>query len=230
MMTPMKLSCIICAYNEAPRIGTVLTAVTNHPLIDETIVVNDASSDDTAQVVKKFPGVTLLDLPKNMGKSHALVQGFRLSQGELVMLLDADLANITAADITALAELVLSGTADVSLSLRKNAFAIHHLIGLDFTTGERVVPRTLLGEVLEEIEKLPKFGIESYMNDLIIKKGLRLAVVPWQRVTHTRKSEKHGVIRGTLADLSMTLDVLRVLSPLGIVRQNRALLKHRATR
>jgi len=230
MMTPMKLSCIICAYNEAPRIGTVLTAASNHPLIDEIIVVNDASTDDTAQVVKKYPGVTLLELPKNMGKSHALVQGFRLSQGELVMLLDADLANITAADITALAQPVLSGAANVTLSLRKNAFAIHHLIGLDFTSGERVVPRALLGDVLEEIEKLPKFGIESYMNNLIIERGLRIAVVPWQRVTHTRKSEKHGFLRGALADFSMTLDVLRVLSPLGIVRQNRALLKHRATR
>lgn len=225
MMAAMKLSCIICAYNEAPRIGAVLAAAAGHPLLSEIIVVNDASTDDTAQVVKKFPGVTLLDLPQNMGKSRALVQGFRLSQGERIMLLDADLVGITADDITALAQPVVDDLADVSISLRKNAFAIHHAIGLDFTSGERVVPRWLLADVLHEIEKLPKFGIESYMNGIIIARKLRVAVVRWANVAHTRKADKHGFVKGTLGDLAMSLDVLRVLSPWAIVRQNMALLK-----
>lgn len=221
----MQLSAIICAYNEAPRIGGVLLAATGHSLLDEIIVVNDASTDETAEVVRRFPSVRLIDLPKNVGKSHALVHGLRAAQGERVMLLDADLQNITDEDISALATPVLKGRADVSISLRKNAYAIHHAIGLDFTSGERVVPRALLAEVLHEVEKLPRFGIESYMNSLIIKEKLRLAVVRWPEVTHMRKAEKHGFIQGTLADLKMSLDVLRVLSPLAIIRQNMALLR-----
>ncbi|OGG68711.1 hypothetical protein A3C20_02195 [Candidatus Kaiserbacteria bacterium RIFCSPHIGHO2_02_FULL_55_25] len=221
----MKLSCIICAYNEAPRIGAVLTAATGHSLVDEVIVVDDASTDDTAAVVKRFPAVTLVSLPANIGKSHAMVHGLRVSRGDTIMLLDADLANITEQDISALAEPVLEDRADVSISLRKNAYAIHHFLGLDFTSGERVIPRWLLGNVLHEIEHLPRFGIESYMNSLIIKKQLRVAVVRWREVTHMRKAEKHGFISGTLSDLSMSLDVLRVLSPVGIIRQNYRLLQ-----
>ena len=223
----MKISCIICAYNEAPRIAAVLTAATGHASLDEIIVVDDNSTDDTIAVVERFPAVKIIALPKNGGKSQALVHGLSAAQHDTVMLLDADLANITEHDISALAEPVLSGAADVSVSLRKNAFGIHHAIGLDFTSGERVLPKSLLSDVLHEINKLPKFGIESYMNQLIIKRGLRLAVVKWKEVTHMRKAEKYGFIKGTWGDLKMSLDVLRVLSPWAILKMNRALIKQR---
>jgi len=221
----MKISCIICAYNEAPRIAAVLAAAAvDHPDVAEVIVVNDASTDETATVVKKFPSVRLIDLPKNGGKSKALVHGFRAAVGDHIMLLDADLSNITPGDVSALAAPVISDKADVTISLRKNAYAIHHFIGLDFTSGERVVPKSLLADVVNEINGLPNFGIEAYMNSLIIKRHLRVAVVNWQGVSHTRKAEKYGFVRGTLGDLRMSLDVLRTLSPVGIVRQNYALL------
>jgi glycosyltransferase involved in cell wall biosynthesis len=219
------LSCIICAYNEAPRIGAVLTALTGHPLIGEVLVINDASSDNTAEVVGRFPGVTLVTLPNNVGKSRALVAGLRLAQHSTIMLLDADLSNITANDITALAEPVTSGNKDVTISLRKNAFSFHHMLGIDFTSGERVIPKWLLHNVLGEIDKLPEFGIESYMNTIIIKKSLRLKIVPWKQVTHMRKAEKYGYVRGILSDLGMTYDILRVLSPLAIIKQNMQLLR-----
>lgn len=224
-MREMKISCIICAYNEAPRIGTVLAAAVDHPDVAEVIVVNDASTDETSVVVKKFPSVRLIDLAKNGGKSKALVHGFREAKGDHIMLLDADLIGITPSDIAALAAPVISDVADITISLRKNAFAIHHFLGLDFTSGERVVPKSLLADVLQEIDALPHFGIEAYMNSLIIKRHLRVAVVNWGKVSHTRKATKYGFIRGTLGDLRMSLDVLRTLSPLGIIRQNRRLLK-----
>ncbi len=222
-----KISCIICAYNEAPRIAAVLTAATGHANLDEIIVVDDNSTDDTIEVVERFPAVKLISLPKNGGKSRAMVHGLNAASNDYIMLLDADLSNITSRDISALADPVLSGEADVSISLRKNAYGIHHAIGLDFTSGERVVPKSLLADVLHEINKLPKFGIESYMNQLIIARRMRVAVVKWQEVTHMRKSEKYGWLKGTISDLSMSLDVLRVLSPWAIIKMNMALIKQR---
>ncbi len=222
-----KISCIICAYNEAPRIAAVLEAATQYPGLSEIIVIDDASTDGTADAVKRFPAVRLISLSKNGGKSRAMAQGLDASQGELVMLLDADLFNITKEDIAHLAEPVLLGRADISISLRKNAFAIHHWLGLDFTSGERVVPRTLLSEVLQEINRLPEFGLESYMNKLIIARRIRLTVVKWPGVTHMRKSQKYGWVRGTLSDWGMAVDVLRVLSPWAVMQMNRAMLKLR---
>jgi glycosyltransferase involved in cell wall biosynthesis len=219
------LSCIICAYNEAPRIAAVLEAAASCPALSEIIVVDDCSTDGTAEAVRRFPVVRLISLQENVGKSRAMAHGLAAARGERIMLLDADLAGLTADSIEALAAPVLSGAADVSLSLRKNAFAVHHRLGLDFTSGERVLPKSLLADTLDKIDSLPRFGIESYMNRLIIERRLRLAVVRWPGVTHMRKAQKYGWVRGTLSDLGMAYDVLRVLSPLAVIRMNRAMLR-----
>lgn len=224
-MCPMTdISCVICAYMEAPRISAVLSAVAGHLLLKEIIVVDDGSTDATAAVVSRFPSITLLRQVENQGKSRALAAGLRAASGELILYLDADLKHLTPADISALAEPVLSGEADMSISIRKNSLLIYRAIGLDFVSGERLIPRSLLAAHFEEMEKLPPFGIESFMNGRIIGEKLRIRIVRLENVTNTRKSEKMGARRGTLADWKMALDVLRVISPVEMIRQNYAML------
>ena len=67
--TAERVSCIIPVYNEALRIGGVLAAVVGHSLIAEVIVVDDASTDDTASIAGAFAGLKLLP---PVGRAHAL--------------------------------------------------------------------------------------------------------------------------------------------------------------
>lgn len=219
-----NISCVICAYMEAPRIGAVLSAVAGHPLLKEIIVVDDGSTDNTAAVVSRFPSITLLRQVENRGKSRALAAGLRAASGDLILCLDADLKHLTPADISALAEPVLSGEADMSISIRKNSLPIYRAIGLDFVSGERLIPRSLLAAHFDEIEKLPPFGIESFMNGCIIGQKLRIKVVRLENVMNTKKTEKMGAWRGMRAEWKMALDVLRVISPFEMIRQNYAML------
>jgi glycosyltransferase involved in cell wall biosynthesis len=215
-----KVSCIICAYNEAARIAEVLGVAAEHPLLEEVIVVDDGSTDDTANIVRSFPSARLISHAENLGKSRALATGIRAAKNDYVMQLDADLKHLTAANITQLAEPVLSGQCDMSISVRKNSLAIYRWLGLDFVSGERVVAKEIVAECLAEIEKLPRFGVEVFMNRCIIKQRLKIAIVRFENVINTRKTEKMGWWRGTYADCKTVLDVLKVVSPFEIVLQN----------
>jgi glycosyltransferase involved in cell wall biosynthesis len=222
-----RISCLICAFNEAPRISAVLDVVTVHPMLSEIIVVDDGSTDTTADVVGRFPNVRLVSSECNRGKSSAMALGVAAAQYDLLMLLDADLIGLDGESVAALALPVLSGEADISLSLRRNSLLIFRLIGLDFVSGERVVPRVLLSAALHDINLLPRFGIEMFMNRRIIDRGLRLAVTRWAHVSQARKTAKLGYRLGLLAECRMLLDLLTLSYPFGLVTQSRDLLKLR---
>jgi glycosyltransferase involved in cell wall biosynthesis len=221
----IRISCVLCAYNEADRIRSILDAVAGHPMLSEVIVVNDGSTDATASLLAGYPDLKVISYSPNRGKTYALSRGIAAAQSEHLMLLDADLAGVTAADIEALAQPVVSGAADVSISLRGNSLRLYRQIGLDFVSGERVIPAWLVRDAVASMQKLPRWGGEAFMNDLVIKNRLRIAVVDWPAVFNIRKYKKVGRWRGMFAEMGMIRDALSVLSPFGVVRQNLELLR-----
>jgi glycosyltransferase involved in cell wall biosynthesis len=72
----MSAIVIIPAYNEEESIGGVLDELKDHfPSLD-VIVINDGSTDRTVQVVRER-GVSVLDLPCNLGVGGAVQAGFQ---------------------------------------------------------------------------------------------------------------------------------------------------------
>lgn len=205
-----RLSCIVPAYNEAARIGAVLAVLAPHPLLAEVIVVDDGSSDGTADMAMRHP-VRVIRLPGNRGKTAALAVGLAAAQHDAVMLIDSDLSGLTAADVTALAAPVLSGQADATISLRGNAPGLWRWIGLDYISGERVFSRALLAGQGEVLRRLPKFGFEVFLNAIWIRQRLRLAVVRWPGVSSPSKAQKRGVLAGLWADAAMLADMVRTI-------------------
>lgn len=225
-LPPTKgISCVVCAYNEEHRIRNILDAVEDHPALAEVIVVNDGSTDQTEALLATYPGVKVISYSPNRGKTYALSRGIAAAAHDHIMLLDADLAGVTPSDIDALAAPVIGGEADVSISLRSNSLAIYRAIGLDFVSGERVIPASLLRDAVEEMQRLPRWGGEAFMNELIIRRKMRLAVVFWPKVVNVRKYTKLGRLRGMLSELSMMRDAVNVLSVGGVFRQNASLLR-----
>lgn len=93
-----SLSVVIPAYNEedgiAATLGRLLAA--RQGILDvgvssvEIIVVDDGSTDRTAEIVLEHPGVKLIQQEMNGGYGRALKTGFRRSTGTLLAFLDAD--------------------------------------------------------------------------------------------------------------------------------------------
>ena len=92
--THAAVTCIIPAYNESKVIErTILSVLASRGIDVEVLVMDDGSSDDTAEVVSQAfyfePRVKLHKL-KNGGKARALNEGFKLASHEVVIALDAD--------------------------------------------------------------------------------------------------------------------------------------------
>lgn len=215
------VSCIIPAYNEGSHIAGVLEAVAGHPLISEVLVIDDGSTDNTREVASAFLSdtVRLISQEKNGGKSAALTHGIREASGELLLFLDADLLNLDQACVTDLLTPVLEGKADISISLRKNTLAPWHWIGLDYISGERVIPKELLLPELERIETLRPFGVEVFINSIFIRENVRMAIVSWPRVISPFKAAKDGLWSGITGDVKMMRDIFSTMSPLECLRQ-----------
>ena len=96
----------------------------------------------------------------------------------------------------------------------------------DFISGERVLPRKMFNTALEEMSRLPRWGGEVFINELIIEQRLKVQVVDWADVFHTPKGEKVGSKKaGAKQEWKMFQDMVRVLSPFGIIRQHWGLMR-----
>ena len=85
------ISIVIPAYNESTMLPLCLESVVNQDYIGkfEIIVVDNASSDDTPKIVKKFKSVKLLKETK-IGVSYARAKGFEQAKGDIIASTDAD--------------------------------------------------------------------------------------------------------------------------------------------
>ncbi len=205
-----KISVVIAAYNEEPRIAEVLRVVEHHPLIDEVIVVNDGSKDDTSNVVKQFD-VKLIENEKNMGKTLSVKRGIEAAKNELIMLLDADLKGLTAMAVESLARPVLDGDVDWTLSLRGNSGGVMKLLHMDWVSGERVVPKRLLLDPLIWSRPDVGYGLETLMNKSLLtaKKTFKSVYIPSLLIT--KKAEKIGKVQGWKDEIKMIRQISRVL-------------------
>jgi glycosyltransferase involved in cell wall biosynthesis len=89
-MTQFSVSVIIPAYNEDDLIGSCLESVlkTQYPIL-EVILVDDGSTDRTAEIAAKY-GVTVVERASRGGISSARNEGIKIARGEIVAFVDAD--------------------------------------------------------------------------------------------------------------------------------------------
>ncbi len=98
-MKNKTLSIIVPAYNEEETIELFFDEVNAQTLglpLDKTFYfINDGSSDQTLEVIKrlsqKHPNVKYISFSRNFGKEAALLAGLRAASGDFVTVMDADL-------------------------------------------------------------------------------------------------------------------------------------------
>ncbi len=100
-MSSYTVSVVVPLYNESQNVFPLVDEITD--VFDKTehdwelILVNDGSSDDTAQKITeanaKQPRVKQIDLQRNFGQTAAMQAGIDQAEGELIVTIDGDLQN-----------------------------------------------------------------------------------------------------------------------------------------
>ncbi|KXA96080.1 hypothetical protein AKJ37_06070 [candidate division MSBL1 archaeon SCGC-AAA259I09] len=111
----MRTVAVIPAYNEESRIGGVIEEVKD--FVDRVIVVDDGSGDRTGEVAEEY-GADVVRHETNSGYLKALKSGFRNSDEEVIVTLDAD-GEMDPSYIPELVEPIRKGEASLVLGVRK---------------------------------------------------------------------------------------------------------------
>jgi glycosyltransferase involved in cell wall biosynthesis len=90
----MTLSVIIPVYNEVKTIQEIIRRVEATGLVDQIVAVDDGSTDGSREILKGLDGqgiVKVIYHDHNQGKGKAVRTGIENSQGDLILIQDADL-------------------------------------------------------------------------------------------------------------------------------------------
>lgn len=186
-----KVAVLIPAFNEEKIIGDTVHAALEMPGIDEVVVIDDGSEDETAFIAYDA-GARVIQLETNSGKGAAMNKGVAESEADIYLIIDADLGE-SAQETHRLLEPILAGHADMSIAVMKAPaghkggfglvlnlakWAIRQYGGMEVTapiSGQRAIRR----EVIEAIGGFEKgFGVETALTIDALRKGYKIVEVP----------------------------------------------------
>ena len=204
-----KLSVVIPVYNEKDYIQQVVERVKKVPIDKEIIIVDDASTDGTREVLVKLEqedGIKVFYHQHNQGKGAALRTGFKHCQGEIVIIQDADLEYFPE-EYPELIEPIEQGWAEVVygsrfLGKKHRVLFYHHYLAnrlLTFLsnlftnlnlTDMEVCYKVFRREVIQSLPlKQNRFGFEPEVTAKVARRGYRVFEVP---VSYNGRSYQEG--------------------------------------
>lgn len=222
----IKVSVLIPAHNESIHIYDTVRAVKQVPEVDEIIVVDDASADNTAELAEKA-GARVIRVGSNLGKGGALNKGMSSVTGDVIALVDGDLGR-TAGDVRKLIRPVLNREADMTIARfprarKKGGFGlvkglarngIKVFTGLEMMSplsGQRVMTR----QVFDALGRFASgYGVEVGLTIDVARRGFRIMEVD-VNMTH---AETGRDLRGFVHRGKQFLHVLKVLASRVVAR------------
>jgi glycosyltransferase involved in cell wall biosynthesis len=224
-----RLTFVIPAFNEEQTIGSIVEEIREGWPEDEILVVDDGSTDGTAEVSRRA-GATVLSHPCNLGNGAAVKNGIRHATGEIVLLMDGDGQHSTA-DIPRL--LAATDPYDMVVGVRTrqskvSAFRTFGNVVLarvasvlsgmhipDLTSGFRAARRNVLMEFLPLLPN--RFSYPATVTLALLQAGYAVQFVRLDTIRRRKAgvSKLRPFIDGPLAVLNI-LKVVALFSPIRI--------------
>lgn len=231
-MPQPTVSIVVPAFNEAARIASsiekIVAYAAHSPLPLDLLVIDDGSSDETAEIVRRYesPTVRLVRNGENHGKGYSVRQGVLKATGKYVLFTDADLS-APIEELGKLLDVAIREKADVvigSRALDRRYIEKHQskgrelggiafnkmvrlLLGLnlrDTQCGFKLFEKARTRSIFEK-QTTYGFGFDPELLFLAARAGLKIREVP-VRWSHAEGSKIHFMRDG----LRMFLDLVRI--------------------
>lgn len=213
MLKDKKVVCVVPVYNEGDIIVDTIEGLKKIKYIDEILVVNDGSNDNTLDIIKTL-NVSIIDLKKNHGKGYAMKKAIDTLDFHYIAFVDGDLGH-TSIEVASLILPIISGEADVSIArfpeinrmtYTKGGFGIlkkfskkgvYYFTKKEMDTslsGQRVYKK----EVIDKIDYIPnRYGIEVAMTIQTINNGFSIIEIPvTMNHRYSQRNLKGNIHRG----------------------------------
>jgi glycosyltransferase involved in cell wall biosynthesis len=204
----MKISAIVAAYNEGPRIGPVLEVLTTYPGFHEVIVSDDGSTDSTGTVASQYP-VKYLKSEKNQGKGAAVERAVATAEGDLLFFCDADVQELTHDIIRELIEPVQRGDKEMATAMRYHPilevfpWLIKFILQLG---GERALTKRLWQ--MMPVHYKYQFRVEVGLNYYATHHGKGFVYGYYPALRQPTKDKKRGFWAGNWQRIKMAAQIL----------------------
>ena len=227
----MTVCALVPAYNEADRIASTVDALKSRSAIDRVVVIDDGSTDGTAEAARNAGADEVVVLSKNGGKGAALSAGYLAARdsADIFLLLDADLGR-TATEAVKLLDALQQGEADMvigmlppdtsldsagshgggmGLVVRLARWGLFRKTGASWLqplSGQRAVRKTVLESINGKFAV--GFGVEVALTLAAVSAGYK--------VVEVETAFRHRVTENGLFDFlhrsKQLLDVLKVIA------------------
>ena len=229
----LEYTIVIPAYNESrrivPTLNKLLTHIAEQGWDAEVVVVNDGSTDDTAEIVRGFAArnsmMRLIENPGNRGKGYSVRNGMLHAEGKILLFSDADLSS-PISEAQKLFDALQAG-ADMAIGsrwldpalqterqpLHRQLFGrvfnlvLRAVLGLSFKDtqcGFKACTREAAQQIFSR-QKIERWGFDPEVIFLAQKRGLKVVEVP-VRWAHDNK----GTINPLRDGLRMFFEVLEI--------------------
>ncbi len=209
------IAAILPTFNEELNVSGVLQVLHATSILDEIILVDDGSSDNTVNILYQAAAddnrIQVIQHDTNRGKGQAIFSGWAATSAPILLLLDADLKNLTPEHINALLAPVIDHRADMTIGLFRGGHfgtdLAHWLT--PFLTGQR----GLRSEILKNISRQAAsgYGFEVALTVAAGQHNFRTRVVPLKGVWHPSSEfrSERGFWRGVFWKLRMYEQIVR---------------------
>lgn len=171
----IKITAILPIFNEEKTVANVLSILIHSKSLDKIIVVDDASTDNSLEIIKKFQSkkLKIIYLSENLGKSGAVKIAVKNLQTDILFFCDGDLRNFADQHINQLLEPLKNGKYLMTVGIRDRGF-IHNKFVKKFgplITGERAMPYEIFNKIKDH-PLMHNYGMELILNNYCIKNNI----------------------------------------------------------